>query len=1413
MAGKDLRAAYEKARREYQQAVAESKVAAAKRADEIDKEIEELERNKDVYQQAQERVAASSGAWKRRQQYVRNVAARNYRNISQAAVFGKKEVEEKSKFEIPDKITSEEELNDVKKKMEDLVEELTEIHPDLPESVQDILKDYDTYKDAPFFQEMLKNEKQEGLLEKLHDSIQGQQKEKDKYIEKKKKRSCPQSVDDIINYGLYGKKEVTDSLNAEYNKLVECQKDYNEKKWEYKKYKNGLDEKQKRKYEDAKLYQKLTDRQSYDKIKEDNKLWLDRLVGRLKDAEKIDENKKLVEQLKKNMYMKKDDSLLEAFYKEENALKEIEMQDDRRVLRIASLEVDFSKRAKLSEKERNEADNLINELISEYNKNNENEGIRVNSVQDYYKALEEEAKFKNMPEMPTSIKDLQYLENMENNIESCGNSEVDKSLRQAIDKYSNAIKMDDKSALLPDTFTELSKLRNENKGLFENKKKKIDELLKDPENAVRSLDEYFDLVKQESELQNKIKELEKKIKKPNTELSTKKYQYSLELLTISARRTDAELMIENRIKTYNAYIIREYNIKTYNVGKSKDMQTSALEEAREELEKAAKEYNEAIKKKQEVLAKQNEGMKRLIKDKIIIKAKEKNEKAKKKIDEMKKAHEKNRKTIDKIIKNDVKKENWKEKDDLQRLEDAKKESEKKLQKAKNAMEKELEKAISNEEKNTQERWKAEDKLYKSYQNEVEAAIKEQKAKLQTMINEERKRNEDKKQSKENNIRDCKRNQLKEAESDRRWNLVKKFAAEKVKNCVDWMNKGLRNMKLGVELAQIKAKLKADEDKLKELKTQIENNEYAINRNLKSSESKDRSNSEQMDSRILENKKTIEQLEQEIKNLNEAAQEKQKAINKVIGYQAKDTDLLSQVNDVLKKALEETLKKNGTTDEDMKAEAEMKTGDLEKELETALAQNNKWMEQFEADEAAINDVTKTMIPFFNPDNEIKVTIAVKALETATNFVIGRINKLRGADQPEPIKNVNFTESIKNFNDYLEGKLEKEPEPTFLEQCAEALDNGFKLFSTYVEIVNNLEHEYSANFQTSNSYLKSLEKEKELFKEYKKNHENLTEYEARMAFEQEQFEMNKTAANSRAKLYDGAGQELQHEIEEMEKDLNKLKTQKELPNEKAFDDEADKKRNVKKAARREMDSDFAAKVKVGKQAEAEKQALEQAEAQKQALEQAHAQAVQTGAERDQINKPYEFSSVMLAREDNLAFLGQLSGVVIAQDGKEPDMNAAFDAMSRIYINGINAVAMLGMEEKYQQALAGGEQEKQEFMKSVQTFGEELKNGLMARTQGSMNPQDYSSQVISVENENMLLSAVTVVAASDDVKEKVDGINKTMKSANADFNDFRVEASKRIMEREKQTEKQKDKMITALHRSRDLYFKAPQSGRGIR
>lgn len=1388
MAGKtkkpeDLRVVYENARRDYQQAVAKRKAEMSTDEEmqdvtgnpaEIDEKINELEHNIAVHEQAQKRVAESKENWNKRQQFVRNTAARNYRNISQAAVFGKKEVEEKekSKFEIPDKITSEEELDAVREKMEELVEEQIKINPDLPESVQDILKDYDTYKDDPFFQELLKNEKQEGLLEKLHDSIQEQQEAKDRYIKNKKNRAFPKSADDMINNKLY-EGEIGNRtkviLGDNFDELMDLKDDYIKKKQDYNKFLEDLKKAEKSRLKENQQYQNLINRESSDEMDEELR---NNLVGRL------------------NNNLKQESLLsLDEFYQEEEELKTLK-GEILELRGIALLEPDFTTRDKLPKKEKDNADNLINRLIQEYNDKHNVSEPRVSNVQDYYNALDRVAELDKKIEeadkskMPEKIGDLKGIKEMKNVIVSSGDPDVDKRLKEAIEAYSDVenseeVKMWRKdigelNALLklPSSLENLGALREKAPWNYEAAKKQIDGLLNalPDESAerqvmgtnhtvlVKSLDDYL-----------KLEEEVNSLKKGTEDYEEKYRQFAF-----------ARAMIEKKvIEPYNDRVQKGREIFTQSLNTAQKELDAHLKEKEKNLVEAAEAYNaariESYKKEKSELEVQNKKMKDFIKKTVIQEAKEVNkqqiESKRKKLEEDKNKHKENRRKIKEVINKSMieSKVLEEDKETLQKLEEEKKESRKKLQNIKQAVNKKLDEANNDIDQSTKGVWKEEDVEYEKSKKEAGEAIKKDRKALQNIINNERKRNNDEKARMKNKIELYRKKMLNDEKSARRIDLVKKTAVEKANVVMGNVHSSFHIVLLGAELAQITGKLKGKMDALADLESQIEKNEQVISRNTESLDLEVRKKTGKLGSRISENENTIKQLKQEIKELVKDEQEKRKAIEEAKNPQIKDTDLLKEVNDLIKENVNKA-----ATDLNMNAEAEMNEKELEAELNEFLEENEAREDQSKADDDAINKVAQILDPLFNEDNGLKVTLAIKTIETVANLAIKKINGLRGTDKKEKIGKLDLTASIKKFNDYMERDKELE----FLEECVKALQLGFKEFSKYVDLINNLNNEYSANFQTSNSYLENLKNEKENFKKYReeycKRHENATEYEARMAFEQEQFKTANETTEKKAKLYEKAEHNLKDKTDAMNTELNKLK----------LDREVIIKKNDKKNARRKMDLAFA-------------------------------KAVIKGADMDLINRPHECSSDMLNVSDGLVFLERLSGVSITQAGKEPDMDAAFDAMSRIYIDGVNAVAMIGMEEKYQQALADEEKEKQEFMEHVQKFGAELKKGLIARAQGQMNPQDYSSQVISVENENMLLSAVTVQASEETAKEEVDEINRAMKNKNADFNEFRVKASKKIEEKYKteQRENKKDKTITELHRSRDFRLKTAESGRGIR
>lgn len=1362
------RQAYLEARRKYHQAA-----AALGQLVQKSEEIAALEHDMLVLGQAKEQIGRSEALFRSQKEVLQDAVKEDYINYAKCVLENGPELEQLPEYD------ETKGLDAWNAELRDYVRKSAKLHPDVPD-VDKMLKDYEACKENPFIRELLKDTEKEGknLLDRLHDARQKMQEEEEAYIQKVTDRGYPSSVKDIITQKWEYDKlapEVKNEIKQEdVDQLLKTRLEYKDARKEHDSYTNSLNAGQKEKQLRNQHYIRLTNDKQYKELDSPLKEELTRKLDAQLALKPVGELKSLAE-----------------FYQEEAGLQQLSDEiEAQKKSEIAMMPQNFTDIYKLDSGKRAEVDALIDNLIAKH------PGEKaVESVQDYYKSLEEEKKIADTLEVgkiKRNIADIRQLRTVDNGrvsyqIASAGSDLLRQELQNKLEDY---IKKEAAAfeVKIPATPKEWSRIKEQDARQYDIMAEKVNEILttaeyqwEDQTISVGSLQDYAALEQELAELKVQKDKAGEAYKKEHTiensdELAKLEREYSLKEL--------AHAEITEKITKQ----IADYNKQNQSKAPAAERE---LEAAKAELYKAVDNYNEKVDKVQaisqkeniaalEKLREKNEQMKRFIKDEVIKAEKKANEQkikeAEGKLSAAKKAHQEHKKAIDTMLKAGVEDTAFlaAEQEKINQLKNAMDQKKEIYKNQKKAMAKAIKTAGTKLTENKRKAYENYDRIYEGQRRRDNQIIKEHTEALKKIVRDEKKENKSRRQVTEQRLKNYRMAELRKAQSERGLHCVKKHAVSTVNSLMSKLHSGFRDIVLGAEIAQVQGVL---DGKIQMLERK-ENQRVQLNRSLGDPDIQlpvlDIQKSREALEKLSKEVDKDSPLNQRIQELERELVERKKGVEKALQPEnQQDRGLKTEVNEAVVGALQ----KAAGDDPVKRSEADIRQQISDTELENVLAQDQTLKEEFQKNNEFVEQIGTMIAPIFNEQNNFKVQLVLVTMEKATNMIIGKINTLQGAAGSNALKKINFTQSIQNFNKRMQDADTKEPDPAFQDQCVEALQHVFKKFSECVEMIEGMNLDFSVDFMISSQNAQRLELDEERYQAFKEKHKEEfdNKYDLRMAFEQENNNNKIAVAEKKAALYHDAGTEVDAVL----------------------------------AAKRELTEQKKEQISAEIQREPESMRAEL----KQEMDQSFAAAVKAGADKDEVNRPCECSTDML-EVDPLAFLEKITQTSITQEGQEPDFNAAFDAACQVYVNGISAVAVFNLEEGYQKALAGKAEEQHAFMDQVKDFGKEMQRGINARISGEASTSPCASAVLSVENENMLLSAVAVQLTDADLngktedekaayRERINQFNRSMKSGNADLNESRVAAAKKLQQRQKNAHKEKDKTITALHKSRDLSF----------
>lgn len=1299
-----------------------------------------------VSRQAYERLQVNQRFFEGQEKRLEEDAKKSYLEISMQ-ILGDDEQKELESYLSSVENLEQKTLEEYRKTLREKTKELARLYDeDLP-NVQALIGDYEgKYRDNERIQKVLKDPADgKDLVEKIREARQEIDKKEDVF--KKDFGYFSASVDELKthSYGSFLKDVREQVTETEWQSLLDAEKAYKEAGDITE---SVIEQAVREKRAQRDRYGKLLDRAEYDKMEPTEREGLTAILNQELKKAGMGEIKSLAE-----------------FYEEEERLKgqkaALEEEQNNEAIQIfesRSLGHDafFENRKKLNEEKKKAVDRDIDKLLNAYAGSVPKQ---LNSVQEYFdleiKVDELSGKLKQKTDLLTDLGKRREMEEILSLGD--GNDEPVRRVKAALEAYEQAKFEAEK---LPETFTALEEMKKAEPARYDMTVRLIHEQLL---NASKPAQHTFG-------------------NRTETVTSLEKY-FELARSAETRQKKDAHKAIKAEIKKRFA----DYNNNKENE-ENRTAASERLEIATKEFEDAIKAYNDKLKKERgdigaelEAAKQKSAELKKFLKEDVVKAAKDRAEKREKKLAQAWKEHEKRKKEIEDAVKTGgdflLSRHAEQEAKEYKALNKNDKKAAYETQK-KNIEEKlaAINREIGNKYRNVR-------KDYDDYRNERQADIEAFTRQLGKNIEDEKKGHAKRLEHAEDQLHQLRESQREGAVWDRRGSTVKKFAFGQADRCVAKLHRFLRNVVIGAEVAAVLGKLEEKEMKRQEHKRLLDMADLSMG----STGVVKKDEWSQLFKKVEELQGSLEpdsELSREIARLKEEHAERRKnAERELAPKEGEDLEQEKKVNGEVGEALRAAAGDNP----DMQERVDFNEEVFKSDLQEALKEDEKLKKEFEENKKSVESVEETLKGVFNDNNGWKVKAALLAAEGATNLVIGMANAAGGLK----LAKVDFNKTVQEY--IGDGDQSKVQNMTFQEACVVAARKALQSFEENVkEVLDEKSREATGDYLVKRGYAEALEQRKEeyeLFKKaYKVEHGN-NKYDINMEFAAKQEGEILDTAHNRVVLCGKAVVQQQIVLDEKQAasaEASRTKSEKEnVLNDKKETLEGQQ-REAYQVMKRKMKETFGA-------------------------------AVRAGAATDAINRPAECAFEDLqcneangtVGKNGIAFLSKMTGL-----GENPSIAQIFHAASRVYISGINASAVCGLEESYRQMQECGENGadqsglKDAFMEKVENLDKELRQSVVDRINGSMPKSAYGLAIISIENEHMGLSAVTVAGESADInRDKVEKANRQMKSGNADLNQFRVEAAEKQMKEKKDRTKAEKSMVTALHRSRELSFRDPK------
>lgn len=1312
-----------------------------------------------------------------------------------------------------------------------------------PEKIDDVLDNYEQYKDN-FENRMKKNELDEVLKVYKEKREQGIQK-KSEHQDVVDNRYYPENVDAIFTQSEAQKALTIEMLNKkmkdktfsldEIKNLKEAAEnaktEYDNKKKEMDKW---LEEENTKHGISSDLLEKNKFEAMNDKAKKDiMKSQLDSLLTNAKNQDIPSIEYYWIEE--QNLKNFKEDVETESnsiIFKASENIENVKTQEDEALIRNAIKFYYHNETGEAFESGKDDA------VLNDYNKAKDDLDVLLRRKEiakasiTAYKGqknikLEKEDYRKFIPQKAIIE---QYGEEMgdkiRNGLESFVNAEDEK--KSIIEKFYELEGSIDNEKI-PETFTDLGKLKGAeyelaciriNKILANTPKDGIFDEITKTRTTVKSLDEYFamtnkkDLTDDEKKVMVAKKYVIKKLIKESNETNKEnkviiKNEKEIEKLkqdlkNAIAKEDAADKDIQNALKEYKS------------IGEKK-------------LKEEEKNIDEKIKTAQETLEAKKNNIKTIVEGAKNIQ-KRNVEDAKTKYEGNKIIHEVHKEKIENLIKqnNKIKSDHSNEDKaklkELEKTADTAKKEQEKAENEINVILKETNKEIG-KSKAYKELMKSEDKEFNTDKKAEDEKQNERRKTIENAIKQDNKNAEKLYEQINEQISDDMKKSRKDAKKEYLFKSVKKVKDSALNSVFGTFSKTIYEALETFETAKFYGENETRLQIIKENEEEIEKN----NITLQSIEGKkneyrkkimeykqneeEYKKDEEKEKEYTENSKKYAELEKQSKVIRDSTQERTERINDLnkicenfeINKSAMIQERKEEIRNEFEKYYESTvvheekitlakieaIKEASEGNQELSIMADEKINLEKEDIETMKEEVDKYRKEKDEQIDKINEVSENIASILTENNLSKMETAIKGIVFVANLVIDRINKKNEDGNKENEENKKDEQPIEKID--LQATMENVDKSLGSESYS-YIDSGVRLLRKINEtIIKPYAKEFNDDYKAT---LKEHDISKIRLNAVLADEEEFKKYSANVSLESQ-----KTLLDAKLEM-DNAN------IENL---LENNKAERELINN-AITKAEEKKSKMSEAVNEAKNKNIA-------KAEQIKDKLNEIDNMNKAFNKEFVDTVKAADEEDKKNKPVvlDKEDVIKTRENDtdFSFLSKLTGVEMNQNSEMADV---LDAMSNVYINGINACAYFDLQGKYINALRADDKEaaKQDFMKQVLECGDSIQDCFKAPFDKDVKGP-LVGQIISVENDSMLLSAVTLKSDLESDKAAVSEFNKINKLINSDFNEMRVEVAKNALDKEReqkraermaQKEKGKDMdkddlLAKAVFKSRDMSF----------